>query len=436
VRYDALPARHPLRGTVRVPGDKSISHRAVLFAAMCDGECALSGVLDSADVRATIGAVRALGAVVDETGSVPTGLSLAVRGWGLAGPCEPAGPIDCGNSGTTARLLMGVLAGWDVSVTLIGDDSLSRRPMRRVSEPLERMGARIATTPDGTLPLRMRGGHLRAVREELPVASAQIKSAVLLAGLRARGRTIVVEPAPSRDHTERMLPAFGVGVGRRSSENESWVDGPVTLESADISVPGDPSSAAFLVAAALLVRGSDVTLEDVALNPTRTGFISVLQRMGAAVRTRPAWASGAELVGAVSAAWSGDLRATVVTASEVPSLIDEVPVLAVIASQADGVTRFEGVRELRVKESDRLAAVADALSALGATVRGGDDWLEVEGPTRLRGATLSSLGDHRLAMAWAVAGLVAEAPVVVEGWDAIEVSYPRFAEDLVSLTEG
>jgi 3-phosphoshikimate 1-carboxyvinyltransferase len=427
------PCSGPLSGSVRVPGDKSISHRAVLLAAMSDGSCRLDGVLDSRDVRSTMDAVSALGARVTVTGGSEQGLILDVDGWGVAGPVEPARAIDCGNSGTTARLLLGVLAGWDVAVTLTGDASLSCRPMLRVAGPLELMGASVRTAEAGTLPVVIRGGGLRAARVELPVASAQVKSAVLLAGLQARGRTVVIEPAPSRDHTERMLPAFGVGVGRHAHENECWVDGPVRLSAADLSVPGDPSSAAFLVAGALLVPGSAVTLTDVALNPTRTGFLSVLGRMGGLVGAAPGRATGAEPVGAITAAFGGDLEGVLVDAREVPSLVDEVPVLAVVAAHARGTTRFEGVGELRVKESDRLEAVRAGLSAMGVTVRCGEDWLEVEGPARLSAASLTSLGDHRLAMAWAIAGLVADGPVSIEGWEAVAVSYPRFADDLAAL---
>jgi 3-phosphoshikimate 1-carboxyvinyltransferase len=430
------PSAGPLTGAIRVPGDKSISHRAVLFAAMSDGSCRLEGVLDSEDVRSTMSAVSMLGASVRVLGDDDRGLTLEVEGWGAAGPVEPLAAIDCGNSGTTARLLLGVLAGWDVPVTLTGDASLSGRPMRRVTGPLALMGARVGTTEAGTLPVTIRGGSLRAARVELPVASAQVKSAVLLAGLRAQGRTVVIEPAPSRDHTERMLPAFGVGVGRHAEENECWVDGPAAVSAADLSVPGDPSSAAFLVAGALLVPGSAVKLTDVALNPTRTGFLSVLGRMGAIVSATPGRASGAEPAGAITATFGGELRGVVVRAEEVPSLVDEIPVLAVVAAHAHGVTRFEGVGELRVKESDRLEAVRTGLDALGATVRCGADWLEVEGPALLHGAVLPSLGDHRLAMAWAVAGLAAEGPVSIEGWDAVAVSYPRFAEDLAALGAG
>lgn len=434
--HEAKPAEGPLRGTVRVPGDKSISHRAVLFAAMSDGECAVTGVLDSEDVRSTIGAVRALGAWVRQVGEEPAGLTLQVTGWGSAGPVEPAAPIDCGNSGTTARLLMGVLAGWDVPVTLTGDASLTRRPMCRVTEPLSAMGVHFDLSGEGTLPVRMRGGALRALRYEMPVASAQVKSAVLLAGLRAEGRTTVIEPAPSRDHTERMLPGYGVGVGRHPLDNECWIDGPAALSCTDVAVPGDPSSAAFLVAAVVLVPGSDVALPDVALNPTRTGFLRVLARMGARVGAEAGRATGAEAIGTIRAQSDGVLRGVTVEAGEVPSLVDEVPVLAVVASQATGVTRFEGVGELRVKESDRLTAVSEGLATLGATVRSGDDWLEIEGPSSLHACSLDSLGDHRLAMAWATAALVADGPVHIERWEAVAVSYPGFADDLAALATG
>jgi 3-phosphoshikimate 1-carboxyvinyltransferase len=436
VIHSALHAETALRGSVRVPGDKSISHRAVLFAAMSDGECVLTGVLDSEDVRSTMHAVGALGALVEVLGDDASGLTVRVTGWGSAGPLEPVEPIDCGNSGTTVRLLMGVLAGWDVTVKLTGDESLSRRPMRRVTEPLTAMGAHFDLSGRGTLPVLVRGGDLRALRWEMPVASAQVKSAILLAGLRASGRTSVIEPAPSRDHTERMLPGFGVGVGRDTRENECWVDGPASLSCTDVAVPGDPSSAAFLVAAAILVPGSDVCLPDVALNPTRTGFLRVLGRMGARVGADASRASGAEPIGTVRAQHGGVLRGVTVGSDEVPSLVDEVPVLAVVATQASGVTRFEGVGELRVKESDRLAAVHEGLSAMGVTVRSGDDWLEVEGPARLRASALDSLGDHRLAMAWAVAALVADGPVLIERWEAVAVSYPAFAEHLAALAGG
>lgn len=428
-----VPLDQPLQGETRVPGDKSISHRAVLFASIARGSSRLTGVLDSADVRATIAAVVSLGAGLDMESLSDGQLDLVIEGWGLEGPRPGGGPIDCGNSGTTARLLMGVLANAPFTFDLRGDESLSSRPMDRVAEPLRRMGAEILLSEGDTLPAYVHGGELRAIRYEMSMASAQVKSAILLAGLGAEGRTVVVEPAPSRDHTERLLPAFGVGVGRSRGDHSCWVDGPVPLIASDVDVPGDPSSAAFLMAAALIVPGSSLTVSGVALNPTRTGFLRVLEAMGARVSAVPTGASGAEPSGSLEAQHGGSLRGTVVKASDIPSLIDEVPVLAVVATQASGVTRFEGVGELRVKESDRLAAVEEGLTALGATVRTGADWLEIEGPTRLVGCDLESRGDHRLAMAWAVAGLAASSPVGVANWQAVDVSYPRFAADLEAL---
>jgi 3-phosphoshikimate 1-carboxyvinyltransferase len=427
----ALPATGPLVGTIRVPGDKSISHRAVIFAAMAEGTSRLTGVLDSADVRSTLAAVAALGARV-ETARGRGGLEVVVTGWGGNGPRQPAGTVDCGNSGTTARLLLGVLAPWPVTVRLDGDTSLRKRPMRRVTDPLTSMGARCTTT-DGGLPVTIEGGPLRALRYESPVASAQVKTAVLLAGLGAQGVTTVIEPAASRDHTERLLPAFGVGVGHGAGERSCWVAGPSTLEASDVAVPADPSSSAFLIGAAVTVPGSRITLRDVALNPTRTGFVRVLERMGARVVSTVERAAGAEPTGTITASFSEGLHGTVVRAEEVPSLVDEVPLLAVVACSAAGVTRFEGVGELRVKESDRLDAIADGLTRLGATVHSGVDWLEIEGPAALHGTRLSSLGDHRLAMAWVVAALRADSPVEITAWEAVDVSYPDFARDLAVL---
>lgn len=429
-----LPATSALRGQVRVPGDKSISHRAVLFAAMAEGDSVLTGVLESADVRSTIAAVVALGAEAHEVSSesVP-GLEVTVHGWGRRGPSAPRQPIDCGNSGTTARLLMGVLAGWDVEVTLTGDESLRSRPMRRVTEPLEEMGASFGSAEGQRLPITVHGGRLAPLRYRLPVASAQVKTAILLAGLQADGVTTVLEPASSRDHTERLLPAFGVPVGRDEEELSCSVFGPQVLSGTRIAVPADPSSAAFVVGAALLVRGSHVTLPGVALNPTRTGFIRALRSMGADIETEVDAREGAEEIGTIAVRGLRGLRAVTIHAAEVPSLVDEVPLLAVVATGATGTTRFEGVGELRVKESDRLAAMAEGLAALGATVRSGEDWLEVDGPVALRGAELDSKGDHRLAMAWAVAGLAADGPVTIRGWEAVAVSYPRFADDMACL---
>ena len=336
---------------------------------MAEGTTHLVGVLDSADVRSTIDAVRELGAHVELEVTDDGTLAGIVRGWGALGPRAYCTTIDCGNSGTTARLLMGVLAGWPIEVVLAGDESLSKRPMRRVTGPLELMGARFETSGSGTLPVTVHGQTvLTAIDYDSPVASAQVKSAVLLAGMRAHGRTTVTEPATSRDHTERMLPEFCVPVEIDESAHAAWLEGPaVPCAIPSFAVPRDPSSAAFLVAAAVLIPGSSVRLPGVSLNPTRAGFLVVLERMGAAVQVIPFPAAESERSGEIDAEYTPRLQSTVVTAHEVPSLIDELPILALVASQAHGETRFEGVGELRVKESDRLAAIVDGLSALGAT---------------------------------------------------------------------
>ncbi|MBN1192961.1 MAG: 3-phosphoshikimate 1-carboxyvinyltransferase [Coriobacteriia bacterium] len=425
-----------LSGDIHVPGDKSISHRAVLFAGMAEGESRLLGVLDSEDVRSTIAAVTSLGAEVAEEGSGSMGLRFVVRGWGESGPKEPAEPLFCGNSGTTARLVLGALAGWPVPVTLAGDSSLSRRPMLRVCVPLRAMGASIDASDNGTLPVRMVGGDLVPIDYVSPVASAQVKSAILLAGLRAAGTTRVAEPVLSRDHTERMLPAFGVMCDRDNQTTSVSVTGPVTLLGADVVVPGDPSSAAFLAVAAAIVPGSAIRILNVAVNPTRTGFLKVLTRMGVDHSVDEVRFREGEPLGTLSVRYSKGVAATRVVAEEAPSLIDEVPILALLATQADGVTRFEGISELRVKESDRLEAIRSGLAAFGADVTAGPDWLEVKGPSCLQGTTVDSLGDHRLAMTWAIAGLVAEGTSVVRSFEAVEVSYPRFLEDVVSLMGG
>ena len=432
-RLRVMRAERPLAGSVRVPSDKSMSHRSVLFAAMAEGESHLTSVLDSADVRSTIKAVEALGAEVrvEETG--PGGMTVTVRGWGPEGPQQPDGPIDCGNSGTTARLLMGVLAGWPIEVTLTGDDSLSRRPMKRVFDPLRSMGATFEATEDGTLPLTVRGGALTGIAYATPVASAQVKTAVLLAGLRAEGVTTVTEPAVSRDHTERMLPAFGVPVVSDVRRMTASVAGPASLLACDVEVPGDPSSAAYLAAAGLLVPGSEIELTGVGMNPTRVGFALVLQRMGADIDRVPRVPPGPEPVEEFTVRYTPELWGVDVPWQEIPRLVDEVPILAVVAAGCAGITRFNGVRELRVKEADRLRAVHEGLDAFGAIASAGDDWLEVTGPSALRAAHVSSLGDHRLAMTWAVAGLIAEGETLVEDFGAVEVSYPGFADDLVRL---
>jgi len=437
VQSHTRPSVGPLKGRLTVPGDKSLSHRAILFAALSEGVSHLTGVLDSADVRSTIRAVSSLGAQVDAASAPDGSLNVTVTGWGATGPQSPTTAIDCGNSGTTSRLLLGALAGYPgLTVTLTGDESLSRRPMRRVTEPLERMGAQFVDR-EGCLPVTVVGASLSGIRYESPVASAQVKTAVLLAGLRASGPTSVIESAPSRDHTERLLPAFGVEVTREMSTHTASVSGPANMVATDVVVPADPSSAAFLVVAALLVPDSEVVLPGVGLNPTRTGFLRVLARMGADIEVELNEDPAEEVRGTITARYSPDLTATTVSAEEVPSLVDEVPILAVAAARAGGTTRFEGVGELRVKESDRLAAVVDGLSAMGVAAHATHDVLEIVGPARLAPAQVDSLGDHRLAMAWTVAALAmtgaADREMTIDRFEAVDVSYPDFLEHLGRL---
>lgn len=422
-----------LDGMVHVPADKSMSHRTIMFSASAEGTSQVNGALGSDDVRSTIAAVEALGAGVKVVHDVEDGLFLDITGWGASGPTQPDGPIDCGNSGTTARLMMGLVAGWPVSITFTGDASLSSRPMLRIAEPLRAMGATVETAEGGTLPVRVVGGALHPIDYRSPVASAQVKSAVLLAGLRAAGRTSVTEPAKSRDHTERMLPAYGVPVEAGRDSLTASLEGPVVLSPCDFFVPADPSSAAFFAVAGVLVPDSWVIAPRVSLNPTRAGFVRVLERMGARMRVEDFAPLGTEEAATLHARYTEQLAATTVTPAEVPSLIDEVPILALAATQAHGTTRFEGVGELRVKESDRLEAVRAGLEAFGAGVRAGEDWLEVTGPTPLTGCRISSLGDHRLAMTWIIAGLIAAGETLVEGADAVGVSYPAFVEHLERL---
>jgi 3-phosphoshikimate 1-carboxyvinyltransferase len=420
----------PLRGRVRVPGDKSISHRALMLAAIADGTSVVRGLADGDDVARTAGAVSAMGAAID--GERITGGSSCLH--------ESATVIDVGNSGTSMRLLAGLSAGYDWLTVFAGDESLSRRPMDRVAEPLRAMGARVDGRDGGRLPpLIVRGGRLQALEYTPPVASAQVKSAILLAGLGAEGETVIHEPRPTRAHTEELLVACGadldVSADGRTVRLRASPLAPLRLD-----IPGDPSQAAFWVVAACIIPGSDVVVEGVYLGAARTGFLDVLQRMGADV-TRPDED--------VLRARFGPLTATDVEADEVPALIDEIPVLAVAAAVAAGVTTFRGADELRVKESDRIATITEGLRAFGVDAEPTADGLAVtgqgpSGPTEgVMGARLGvgpterviqSHGDHRVAMAMAVAALAAEGEFAIEGWDAVATSYPTFEQHLAELT--
>ena len=443
----ALPAElsfhgpRPLRGRLRVPGDKSISHRALLFSALASGTSRLWGLADGDDVVRTRAAIEALGAKVrggagSEAEAVVAGERadpvVIVRGAGFDGLAEPETVLDCGNSGTSIRLLAGLLAGRPFHSVLTGDVSIARRPMGRVVDPLRAMGARIDGREGGRLaPLAIRGGGLNGMRHELPLASAQVKTALLLAGLQAAGVTEVTEPALSRDHTERLLPAMGAAL--------EVIPGGVRVGPApgltpiNLAVPGDPSAAAFFVVGACITPGSDLVVEDVCLNPTRIGFVEVLRRMGADVEVVVKEERGGEPVGDIRAA-AGPLRATTMSGEEIPRVIDEIPALAVAAAFAAGTTEVADAAELRVKESDRIGTIAQELSQLGVAVEPKADGLVVAGG-RPHGALLKSHGDHRIAMAAAIAANACDGPSTVRGWRAVASSYPGFAADLASVTE-
>jgi 3-phosphoshikimate 1-carboxyvinyltransferase len=418
----------PLRGTLRAPGDKSLSHRAALFGAMCDEPVHVTGYLEAADTYSTLNAVRALGALVEEGADPGT---LTIRGPGLRGAREAH--VDVGNAGTLMRLAPGWLAGqpggeWSFD----GDESIRRRPVDRVAIPLRQMGAWIDAHEGRFAPFTVHGMPLRGIEYTLPVASAQIKSCLLMAGLLASGKTTVIEPEPSRDHTERLLARAGAGISRNGDRIELTQHD--ELELGAIHVPGDPSSAAFHIAAAILVKGSRIVIEDMSANWTRTGFVRIAERMGAVVigdlePPRPGEIPHDEPVCELDVA-AGPLVGTVVEAHEVPLAIDELPLVALLGCFAEGETVVRGAQELRVKESDRIATVVDGLRGLGATIEATDDGFVVQGNGGLRGGTISAHGDHRLAMLGAVAGLASREGVEVVGMEASAVSYPRFEADL------
>ena len=426
----------PLRGRLRVPGDKSISHRALLLAALAEGRSRVTGLSGGEDARCTAAAVRAMGARLDDDHGDQDGGSGAAGGvvvdGGRSRLHEPSRVVDVGNSGTGMRLLAGVCAGLPWLTVLQGDDSVARRPMERVAEPLRRMGAAIDGRSDGRLPpLAIRGGRLRGIDLDLAVPSAQVKGAVLLAGLAADGDTVVRERVPTRAHSEEMLAACGADLDV-SADGLTTTLRPSVLQPFELHVPGDPSQAAFWIVAACLVPGSEVTVEHVYVGRARAGFLDVLRRMGAELdveATGPATAT-------ITARHSPALRGTTIGGDEVPGLIDEVPVLAVAAAVAEGPTEVGDAAELRVKESDRVATTAGLLHALGAAAEPRPDGLQIPGGARLVPGSVASGGDHLIAMAAAVAALVAPGATQIAGWDAVATSYPGFEADLRSLLAG
>jgi 3-phosphoshikimate 1-carboxyvinyltransferase len=420
-RIKIRPAKG-LTGTARVPGDKSISHRYALLGAIAEGPSEIHFFSPSADCRSTLECLKGLGVRIEQKNQVVT-----VHGAGARGLKPPAEALDAGNSGSTMRMLSGILAAQPFRSVLVGDQSLSRRPMQRIIDPLTRMGARFHATDGGRPPLEIEGGHLRAISYELPVASAQVKSAILLAGLFADGTTEVVEPVATRDHTEIALEEMGADVGRHGRTIS--VGGGARLEGKKLYVPGDFSSAAFLVAAALALPESNLVIQNAGLNPTRTALLDVLVSMGGRIKVLNIEMINGELLGDLHVDPS-DLKGGEIEPGMMPNLIDEVPVLAVLGTRMQQGLSFRGAAELREKESDRLRAVAENLRRLGAEVEEFPDGLRIPGRQKLRGAEVESYGDHRIAMAFAVAGLLAEGVTTIRDGACVEISFPGFFEVL------
>lgn len=424
---DVRPFSRPLKGKISMPGDKSISHRALIVSSISTSEVVIKNFLPAEDCLSSLRAVRALGTEVsyrDET-------ELTIIGKGLNGLKEPGDVIDAGNSGTTLRMLSGVLAGQPFFSVLTGDESLRKRPMKRVTEPLQLMGAKMLARGDGEFPpIAIFGGDLQGINYEMTTASAQVKSCLILAGLFANGETTVVEPVPTRDHTERMLLQFGADL--RIEERSITVVPGTDLLSNAIVIPGDFSSAAFFIAAALTIPDSKLIVTDVGLNRTRTGLIKILNEMGANIRIENEKFAGLEPMGDL-AVTNSELSAIEVSPELVPIVIDELPILAVIATQAYGKTVVRGAEELRVKESDRIEAICTELSKMGAKIEALEDGFIVEGPTGLQGQALDSRGDHRIALSLAIAALIASSPSRIDGFECANISYPNFLDDLKSL---
>jgi len=416
-----------LSGTVPIPGDKSISHRYAMLAAIAEGESRIHSFAESVDCQSTLDCLKKLGVKVQRSGN-----EVTISGGGLNGLCTADGPLDAGNSGSTIRMLAGILAGQPFRTVIGGDASLSRRPMKRIIDPLTRMGAKIIAAEGGLPPLTIDGGNLVPIRYELPVASAQVKTAVLFAGLYAEGTTEVVEPHPTRDHSEIALRQFGAEVTKRN--HTISIRGRARLRAQELTVPGDISSAAFFLVAGLLVPGSDLTIQNVGLNPTRTAIIEFLRSIGGDIKILNCESRHGELSGDVHVR-AGAVTGGEIPANMVPGLIDELPVLAVLGTQTENGLVFRGAQELRVKESDRIAAVADNLRRMGAEVEEFPDGLRVRGRQRLKGAEITSYGDHRIAMAFSIAGLVADGITTIDDSDCVRISFPSFFDTLARVTD-
>ncbi len=425
MKITITPARR-LAGEIRVPGDKSISHRSIMLGSIARGDTYITHFLMSNDCLSTILAFKQMGVPIEITGPE----TVTVKGQGLRGLKAPNATIDAGNSGTTARLLAGLLSGQSFSSTITGDESLRRRPMDRVIIPLRKMGADISGVQDRYLPLSIKGSTLKGIQYHMPVASAQVKSCLILATLYADSPSRIYEPTSSRNHTELMLQAFG---GRLDINGNEITAYPADqLYGQQVHVPGDISSAAFFITAGLLVPNSTIILKGVGLNPTRTGILEVYKEMGGSIAIENVSTSGGEKMGDIIVNTS-HLKGTVIGGQLIPRLIDEIPVIALAATQAEGTTTIKDAQELKVKESDRIATVVDILSRLGASIEATDDGMVIHGPTPLKGNAVDSFGDHRLAMMAAIAGLIARGETTISGWECVNISFPGFYDMLKKL---
>ena len=413
-----------IEGNITFPGDKSISHRSLMFAALANGESRISNLSTGADVQSTRKCLEACGIQIWDEGN-----DVIVKGGKFS---DPTNPLDCGNSGTTTRLLLGLMAGQGINATFIGDDSLSSRPMNRIFDPLSQMGL-ISKSNDGKLPITIHKSELTGIHYTSPVASAQVKSAVLLAGLGAGGKTSVTESTLSRNHTEKMLTGLGANIsvnGLSTTISKSNF----SLSSFKLSVPGDPSTAAFFAAAAALVPDSEIVMNRVLANPTRTGFFAALEKMGAGMECIHQWEDAGEIIGDLKI-FHQPLRGIHIDQNDVPGLIDELPIIAILATQAQGKTEVSGAKELRVKECDRIHAICKNLKSMGAEIEELDDGFIINGPTNLKGATIETFHDHRIAMAFTIAGLIAEGDVVLDYPECASISYPEFYDVLEGLKQ-
>ncbi len=418
-----------LKGEFNPPPDKSISHRSIIFASISEGRSVIENFLDAEDPISTLNAFKSMGVEINKSGN-----TIDVKGKGLLGLREPENIIDCGNSGTTMRLLCGLLSACPFFSILTGDESLVHRPVLRVTSPLREMGAAITARDNGRFPpVALKGGDLKAISYKMPVASAQVKSSIILGGLFADGVTVIEEPVKSRDHTERMLPSFGANIEVKGLS--VTVTKGSRLYGSKVLIPGDFSSAAFFIAAAMMVKGSEVIIKDVGLNPTRTGFLNVVKKMNGNVEVVNSRSVSGEIIGDIICKFTPELQSVTLGKDDIPAMIDEFPVLCILASQAEGVTEIRGAEELRIKESDRISAMARGLTQMGAHVDEYDDGMAVKGPVKLTGAVTESRKDHRVAMAFSVASMIADGPTTIVDSSCIGISFPGFFDILKRLSK-